>query len=106
MSLLRGVAIVVARRALESPAGWRTVALGLAGVAGLAGGTLYFRRFCEGVPLLAATTVQVSAGAILTAMLALAFERMHAVWTAPAGVFLVARAPGPPPRRLPVRTAG
>ena len=79
-----GVAIVVAPRALESPAGWRAVALGLEGVAGLAGGTLYFRRFCGGVPLLAATTVQVAAGAILTAALALAFERMHAVWTAPA----------------------
>jgi uncharacterized membrane protein len=79
-----GVAIVVAPRALESPAGWRAIALGLAGVAGLAGGTLYFRRFCGGVPLLAATTVQVAAGAILTACLALGFERMHAVWTAPA----------------------
>ena len=168
-----GVAIVVAPRALESPAGWRAVALGLLGVAGLAGGTLYFRRFCKGVPLLAATTVQVGAGAILTASLALAFERMHAVWTAPAvtavawnvlavsigamalyyyllargtagrvsanfylvpgtvalaawallgerltplavvgfavastGIFLVARAPGPPARRLPLRTAG
>ncbi len=57
--------------------------LGL-GVAGLAGGTIYFRRFCEGVPLLAATTVQVAAGALLTVALALGLERMHAVWTAPA----------------------
>jgi drug/metabolite transporter (DMT)-like permease len=79
-----GVVMVVAPRALESPAGWRAIALGLVGVAGLAGGTIYFRRFCEGVPLLAATTVQVAAGALLTVALALGFEHMHAVWTVPA----------------------
>jgi drug/metabolite transporter (DMT)-like permease len=79
-----GVAMVVAPRALESPAGWRTLALGLLGVCGLAGGTIYFRRFCQDVPLLVATTVQVAAGAILTCALALGFERMHAVWTFPA----------------------
>ena len=79
-----GVALVVAPRALASPAGWRAIALGLVGVAGLAGGTIYFRRFCEGVPLLPATAVQVGAGAVLTAALALAFEDMHATWTAAA----------------------
>lgn len=79
-----GVIMVVAPRALESPAGWRAIALGFLGVAGLAGGTIYFRRFCQDVPLLAATTVQVAAGAILTAALALGFERLHAVWTFPA----------------------
>ena len=76
--------MVVAPRALESEAGWRAIALGLLGVGGLAGGTIYFRRFCQDVPLLVATTVQVAAGAILTCALALAFERMHAVWTFPA----------------------
>ena len=79
-----GVLMVVTPRALEGPAGWRAIALGLSGVAGLAGGTIYFRRFCEGVPLLGATTVQVAAGALLTVALALGLERMHAVWTAPA----------------------
>ena len=79
-----GVALVVAPRALASPAGWRAIALGFVGVAGLTGGTVYFRRFCPDVPLLAATTVQVAAGAILTAALALAFERMRAEWTLPA----------------------
>jgi drug/metabolite transporter (DMT)-like permease len=56
-----GVAMVVAPRALDSEAG-----------------------FCQDVPLLVATTVQVAAGAILTAALALGFERLHAVWTFPA----------------------
>jgi drug/metabolite transporter (DMT)-like permease len=79
-----GVAMVVAPRALESEAGWRAIALGLLGVCGLAGGTIYFRRFCQDVPLLVATTVQVAAGAVLTCGLAVAFERMHAVWTFPA----------------------
>ncbi len=79
-----GVVMVVAPRALEGPAGWRAIALGLLGVAALAGGTIYFRRFCEGVPLLAAPTVQVAAGALVTVALALGLERMHAVWTAPA----------------------
>jgi drug/metabolite transporter (DMT)-like permease len=79
-----GVAMVVAPRALESPAGWRAIALGFLGVCGLAGGTIYFRRFCQDVPLLVATTVQVAAGAILTCALAVGFERMHAAWTFPA----------------------
>ena len=47
----------------------------------LAGGTIYFRRFCTGVPLLPATAVQIGGGAVLTAALALAFEDMHATWT-------------------------
>jgi drug/metabolite transporter (DMT)-like permease len=76
-----GVALVVAPRALASPAGWRAIALGLVGTVGLAAGTIYFRRYCEGVPLLPATAVQVGAGAVLTAALALAFEPMQATWT-------------------------
>ncbi len=76
-----GVLLVVAPRALAGPAGWQAIALGLVGVLGLAGGTIYFRRYCGGVPLLPATAVQIAAGALLTAGLALAFERMHATWT-------------------------
>jgi drug/metabolite transporter (DMT)-like permease len=79
-----GVVLVVAPRALESPAGWRALALGLVGTLGLAGGTVYFRRFCQDIPLLLATTVQVAAGAALTAALALGFEHLNAVWTFPA----------------------
>jgi drug/metabolite transporter (DMT)-like permease len=76
-----GVALVVAPHALGSPAEWRAIALGFIGVAGLAGGTLYFRRFCPDVPLLPATAVQIAAGAVLTLALMLAFEQPRAVWT-------------------------
>ncbi|HEU4438631.1 MAG TPA: DMT family transporter [Methylomirabilota bacterium] len=79
-----GVALVIAPRALDGPAGWRAIALGFLGVAGLAGGTLYFRRACADVPLLPATAVQVAAGAVLTVALMLGFEQPHAVWTPPA----------------------
>jgi drug/metabolite transporter (DMT)-like permease len=79
-----GVAMVVAPRVLESPAGWRAIALGFIGVAGLAGGTIYFRRFCADVPLLPATAVQAAAGAVLTLGLMLGLEHLHAVWTFPA----------------------
>jgi drug/metabolite transporter (DMT)-like permease len=79
-----GVALVVAPRALESSAEWRALALGFLGVFGLASGTIYFRRFCRDLPLLPATTVQIAAGAVLTAALAAVFERPHAAWTLPA----------------------
>src|SRR5690348_450530 len=58
---IAGVAMVVAPRALENPTGWRAIALGVVGAGGLAGGTLYFRRFCRDTPLLLATAVQVAA---------------------------------------------
>ena len=79
-----GVAMVVAPRALESPTGWRAIALGFLGVAGLAGGTVYFRRFCADVPLLPATAMQIAAGAVLTLAAMAAFEHPHAVWITPA----------------------
>ena len=79
-----GVTLVVAPRALESPARWQALALGLLGVCGLAGGTIYFRRFCPDVPLLPATTVQVAAGAVLTMALAIGLEDLRAVWAFPA----------------------
>jgi len=79
-----GVAMVGAPRVLESPAGWRAIALGFIGVACLAGGTIYFRRFCADVPLLPATAVQAAAGAVLTLGLMLGLEHLHAVWTFPA----------------------
>src|SRR4029434_4219984 len=70
-----GVAMVVAPLALESSAGWRAIALGFLGVAGLAGGTIYFRRFCADVPLLPATAVQAAPGAGPTPVLMLALQQ-------------------------------
>ena len=79
-----GVVLVVAPRALESAGAWGAIRLGFVGVASLAGGTIYFGRFCRGVPLLPATAVQLGAAAVLTVTLILLFERPHAVWTFPA----------------------
>jgi drug/metabolite transporter (DMT)-like permease len=79
-----GVVLVVAPRALESAGAWGAIQLGFVGVAGLAGGTIYFGRFGRGVPLVPATAVQLGAAAVLTVALTLLFERPHAVWTFPA----------------------
>jgi drug/metabolite transporter (DMT)-like permease len=79
-----GVALVVVPRALQGPAGWGAIWLGLAGTIGLAAGTVYFGRFGRDVPLVAATAVQLAAGAAVTVALGVAFERPHAVWTPPA----------------------
>ena len=79
-----GVAVVVAPRAIESTEAWGAIRLGLVGVAGLAGGTIYFRRFCRDVPLLPATMVQVAAGAALSVALGAMFEEPKAVWSFPA----------------------
>jgi drug/metabolite transporter (DMT)-like permease len=79
-----GVVLVVAPRALESAGAWGAIQLGFVGVAGLAGGTIYFGRFGRGVPLVPATAVQLGAAAILTVTLTLLLERPHAVWTFPA----------------------
>jgi drug/metabolite transporter (DMT)-like permease len=79
-----GVILVVVPRALESAGAWGAVRLGLLGVGGLAGGTLYFRRYGREVPLLPATAVQLGAAAVVTVVVMALFERPHAVWTAPA----------------------
>ena len=50
-----GVVLVVAPRALEGAAAWGALQLGFVGVASLAGGTIYFRRFGRDVPLIPAT---------------------------------------------------
>jgi drug/metabolite transporter (DMT)-like permease len=76
-----GVASVVAPRALESLEAWGSIRLSLVGVAGLAGGTIYFRRFCRELPLLPATTVQVGAGAALSVALTAMFEVPRATWS-------------------------
>src|SRR5262245_63717826 len=47
---LAGVLLVVAPRAAHSRAELDAILLGLLGVAGLAGGTLYFGRWGRGVP--------------------------------------------------------
>ena len=61
---------------------WSGLALGFAGV-GLVSGTLYFGRFCRGVPLLPGATAQFVSAAIVSATGAWLLETPHADWTGP-----------------------
>jgi drug/metabolite transporter (DMT)-like permease len=76
-----GVVLIVGMAALHSQVQLRLLLLTVLGVFALCGGTLYFGRFCRGVPLLEGTTVQflASAAACLAAMAV--FETPHADWT-------------------------
>lgn len=84
-----GVALVVGLEAAESTARLNGLLLGGLGVLGLVAGTLWFGRFCRGVPLLAGATAQFVAAALVSALGAVLLERMHAEWT-PATVAAVA----------------
>ncbi len=64
------------------------VAWGLAAVACLTAGTLYYSRYCRGLGLVQANTVQLAAAAAVTAAFALAFEDVRADWTPTALVTL------------------
>jgi len=81
---LGGVLLVVAPRAAHSRAELAALLLGLLGVLGLAGGTLYFGRWGRGVPLLPATAVQLGSAAILVLFSMLLFETPRASWTVAA----------------------
>jgi len=62
---------------------WRGAFLAL-GVLGLVSGTLYFARFCRGVPMLEGATVQFLAAALAGLLAVLLFETPHGDWTGPA----------------------
>src|SRR5207245_9182055 len=81
---LAGVLLVVGPRAAHSRAELDAILLGLLGVLGLAGGTLYFGRFGRGVPLLPATALQLAAAAAVVGLAMLLFETPQATWSFPA----------------------
>jgi drug/metabolite transporter (DMT)-like permease len=75
-----GVVLIVGLAAVRSPIELHGLLLTTAGVVGLCGGTLYFGRFCRGVPMLEGTTVQFVAAAIACVAGAVALETPHADW--------------------------
>jgi drug/metabolite transporter (DMT)-like permease len=79
-----GVALIVGMAALHSQVELHLLLLTALGVVALCGGTLYFGRFCRGVPILEGTTVQFLASAVACLAAMEAFETPHADWTAGA----------------------
>jgi len=76
-----GVVIIVGMAALHSRVELNLLLLNVLGVAALCCGTLYFGRFCRGVPLLEGTTVQFIAAAAACLAAMAVFETPHADWT-------------------------
>ena len=79
-----GVVLIVGLAAIQSPVQLHGLLLTAGGVVGLCGGTLYFGRFCRGVPLLEGTTVQLLAATVAALISTAMFETPHAEWTATA----------------------
>jgi drug/metabolite transporter (DMT)-like permease len=76
-----GVVLVVGLAATHSLVELDGLLLTAAGVIGLCSGTLYFGRFCRGVPILEGTSVQLVAAAAACVMAAAVFETPQAEWT-------------------------
>jgi drug/metabolite transporter (DMT)-like permease len=80
---LAGVGLVVGGAALESAARLQGLLLAFLGVMGLVAGTLYFGRFCRGVPPLPSATVQFASAAVVASIGMVLLETPHAVWNVP-----------------------
>jgi drug/metabolite transporter (DMT)-like permease len=78
---MAGVGLVVGHAALESPSRFEGLLLAFVGVLGLVAGTLYFGRFCRGVPLLPGATAQFVSAACVSALGAWLLETPRAEWT-------------------------
>jgi drug/metabolite transporter (DMT)-like permease len=76
-----GVGLVVGGAALESAARLQGLELAFVGVIGLVAGTLYFGRFCRGVPALPSATVQFASAALVALLGTALLETPHAEWT-------------------------
>jgi len=79
-----GVVLIVGLAAAQSTVQLDLLLLSGLGVVGLVGGTLYFARFCRGVPMLEGATVQFLAAAVAGLLATLLFETPHGDWTGPA----------------------
>lgn len=78
---LAGVVLIVGLAAARSRTEFSGLLLTAGGVVGLCAGTLYYGRFCRGVPLLEGTTVQFIACAAACLISMVIFETPHADWT-------------------------
>jgi drug/metabolite transporter (DMT)-like permease len=78
---MAGVGFVVGHAALESASRFEGLVLAFVGVLGLVAGTLYFGRFCRGVPLLPSATAQFISAAAVSALGAWLLETPQADWT-------------------------
>ena len=79
-----GVVLIVGLAATRSPLELDGLLLTAGGVVGLCSGTLYFGRFCRGVPILEGTTVQLLAAAAVCVLATALLEAPHADWTGTA----------------------
>ncbi|HEX4171990.1 MAG TPA: DMT family transporter [Acetobacteraceae bacterium] len=79
-----GVVLVVGLAARRSSVELNGLLLTAGGVIALCAGTLYFGRFCRGVPIIEGTTVQLAAAAVAGVVATAVFETPHAVWNGPA----------------------
>jgi drug/metabolite transporter (DMT)-like permease len=78
---LAGVGLVVGQAAFSSPARFEALVLAFVGVIGLVAGTLYFGRYCRGVPALPGATAQFLSAALVAALGAWLLETPRADWT-------------------------
>ena len=79
---MAGVGLVVGHAAFESATRFQGLLLAFAGVIGLVSGTLYFGRFCRGVPLLPSASVQFLSAAVVSGLGAWLLETPRVEWTA------------------------
>ncbi|HEY7581153.1 MAG TPA: DMT family transporter [Acetobacteraceae bacterium] len=79
-----GVVLVVGLAARRSSVELNGLLLTAGGVIALCAGTLYFGRFCRGVPIVEGTAVQLLAAAAAGIVATAAFETPHAIWNGPA----------------------
>jgi drug/metabolite transporter (DMT)-like permease len=86
---LAGVSLVVGQAALENAARFEGLLLGFVGVVSLVAGTVYFGRFCRGIPLLPGATAQFLAAAMVAALGAWLLETPRADFT-PTAIAAVA----------------
>lgn len=85
---MAGVGLVVGHAAFESASRFQGLVLAFVGVLGLVAGTLYFGRFCRGVPLLAGATAQFVSAAVVSGLGAWLLETPRLVWSGDAGAAL------------------